>query len=552
MNQTAAKAIVVLALVLCAVPAGTALAQEGGGGFTPPWSMGDPTGSGWIDPREAAFSSMSTDPYGFDPVYNPQGYNSQGYSQPGGLSYGASLGRANVSFSGNPNPGAYGAGFNVSGRGGSGGGGQGGSPNGRDPVWSDVRDFQFGAYSSETQTVLNAGGTLAFTYEDEHAVAGRALLGGAFGDLAEDTYHFSGDLFVGTQTEVLGDHWLKGGLLYDQQDQFSKLGPELGVLLFAESRRPVSVDLAYGIGNGDPQMAGATLTSVADDDLQLRVGTFFGPYVQLGVTGTWYSWDDELLEDVNGYGGFATLNLDFLQLTFDLTTDDLGTRGFANVALTTGAWSIRDRDKNGRLDGQGPQRVVHPRDWLTRPVIRDVSLRMQSRVLSAAEAVAAGVPGAPGQPGGPAPPGGVGNITGVAFLIQFPSRVPGLPGPSDANGNGIIDPGEQFEIDVQFTNSTAATANNVSFAFTPFVVPTGSGQAGSSGAAVGNVGPGQVVITNAGNDIDAAANATFPVGGSFFVGFEVTADGQTRNFLAGPIIIGGANTLNTPIPAIPQ
>jgi hypothetical protein len=397
---------------------------------------------------------MMADPYGFARV--------QGPPPAPGLNYSAAWGQGgNFSVYGNPNPGAYGAGFNLSGRGGSPNAGpQGGGANGRDPVWSDVRDFQFGAYSSESQTVLNAGGTLAFTYEDQHALAGRALLGGAFGGLSDDAFHFSGDLFAATQTELFGDHWVKAGILYDQQDQFSKVGPEIGLLLFARSPRPLSVDFVYGIGQGDPYFnnAGTTLTAAANDDVQLRVGTFLGPYIQLGMTGTYYSWDDERFQDVGGFGGFATLNLDYFQMTFDLTHDDLGTRGFANIALTTGAWSTRNRERN-RKDAP----VVHPRDWLTRPVIRDVSLRMQTASTTAAERAAASAAGSSTA----APAGGVGNLSGV--LVQ-----------RDQIGSLQFFPSPTFSVNL-FAQASSQGATNV------FTDPTQIRLVNNSPATIANV-----------------------------------------------------------------
>jgi hypothetical protein len=511
-----------------------------------------------MDPREANLSGMMADPYGVARVQGPPAP---------GLNYSAAWGQGgNLSVYGNPNPGAYGAGFNLSGWGGSrNGGSQGGGPNGRDPVWSDVRDFQVGTYSSESQTVVSGGGTLAFTYEDEHAVALRGLLGGAFGGLTEDTVHFSGDLFAATQTEFLGDHWFKAGLLYDVQDQFGKVGPEFGLLLFADSRRPVSVDVAYGIGQGAPLISSnATLTAVADDDVQVRVGTFFGPHIQLGVTGTWYSWDDEQMEDVNGWGGFATLNLDYLQMTFDVTTDDLGTRGFANVALTTGAWSIRNRNRDRR---DGP--VVHPRDWLTRPVIRDTGLRLQSRQLTVAEALAAGVPTTSALPNGPP---GVGNITNINVFVYLPQFLPAggettlapLGRTFDLNNNATVDAGDILQVNVELVNNSSQVATNVSIGTT--LSTTGAGQpltavfpgAAVSGGNFPNIQPGLSGGVTAGGaadirDIDIIVNAGAAAGQQIFIQFDVSADGQTRRFQAGPIIVGQPiqTSPTASIPAVP-
>ena len=145
-----------------------------------------------------------------------------------------------------------------------------------------------GVYTNSQQTVINGGSTLEFYVNNRWGVAGRVLLGGANNRQANlsDQFHFTGDLYAGTTS--LGEHWLKGGVLYDVQDNFSKVGPVFGALLFADHKHPISLDVAYGIGYGDPVInrVQSTILRIADDDTQFRAGTYITPNLRVGFSGT--------------------------------------------------------------------------------------------------------------------------------------------------------------------------------------------------------------------------------------------------------------------------
>ena len=402
----------------------------------------------------------------------------------------------------------------------------------RPATWAHVRDLQIGVYTNEEQTVINGGSTFEFYVDDNYGIGGRVLIGGANNDRYTDEYHFSGDLYAGTTR--LGEHWLKGGVIYDVQDNFHKVGPAVGMLLFSDRKHPVSVDFAYGIGYGDPiiNRLNSTIIRVADDDAQLRAGTYITPNLQLGFSGQWVNWADGRFEDYNGYGGFVNLNLGTLGINVDVTHGDERTRGFVNIAYTFGG--RRERIKN---DHGYPIHVEHPRDWLGKPVMRDVALQTQRQQV-------ANLPPLPVPPGpSPLPPvitPLVGNLTEVNFRI----------GAGSGGLDGILSAGETFTIDVQLVNGTAVASNQIAVGNVTSTSNLGAVVGGANVVPVGTILPGQQTNINlpVGGTILVAANAQ--PGDQFFVDFDVTADGQTRRFRV-PITIGSSNTATGFIPTIP-
>jgi hypothetical protein len=198
--------------------------------------------------------------------------------------------------------------------------------------------------------------------------------------------------------------------------------------------------------------------------------------------------------------------------------------------------------------------VEHPRDWLGKPVMRDTSLQIQTLQ----NAVLPGIPGAPGVPGVPGGPGpgtpggppgtgnGVGNLTQVNVAIANA----GLNNP-----NGIIDPNESFTIVVQLVNgstlsATGVTASNVTVTSNLALV-IGGGQTVN----VGTLLAGQTTTVQLpgsgglGGAISVLNNA--PVGTIFFVDFDVTANGVTRRYRTGPIVVGTTGVPGPFIPATP-
>ena len=277
--------------------------------------------------------------------------------------------------------------------------------------------------------------------------------------------------------------------------------------------------------------------------------------VQLGLSGNWARWDNPRFVDDSGIGGFTRVSIADLQITVDVTSGNLGTRGFVNVAYVFGGPQRRNwrcPDTSGFVD--------RPQDWLTRPVIRDVSLRVQE------------VAGVPGRTAGNdarrrwAGAGGGGAAEAVEAVDAAPAPTRAHPAGGERHPNlcslqvdpaqdqinsGVIDPGDGFNLLVQFTNGTTQTATNISTtnlsATAPFVVfnsPT------TEVISSGNLPPGSVVsnvIASSNMGIDPTATQ----GSQFSLDFDVTVDGQTRRFRCGPITLGTSGNATPAAPAIP-
>ncbi len=409
----------------------------------------------------------------------------------------------------------------------------GASYRARPATFAHVRDLQIGVYTNEEQTVINGGSTFEFYVDDNFGLGGRVLIGGTNNDRYTDEYHFSGDLYAGTTR--LGDHWLKGGVIYDIQDNFHKVGPAVGMLLFADRKHPISIDFAYGIGYGDPiiNRVNSTIIRVADDDTQLRAGTYLTPNLQAGFSGNWVNWADGRFEDYNGYGGFINLNLGTLNFNVDVTHGDDRTRGFVNIAYTFGG--RRERIKN---DHGYPIHVEHPRDWLGKPVMRDVALQTQRVQVTNLPPLPPVVP--PTTP----PPGGatttVGNLTQVNF--RFGAGSGGL--------NGIIEGNETFTIDVQLVNGSSVPATGISVANVVSNSNLGTISGISGAIPVGTILPGQQSNVNLPSNGFIIVDSAAQPGSQFFIDFDVVADGQLRRFRV-PVTIGSSNSASGFSPAQP-
>jgi hypothetical protein len=403
-------------------------------------------------------------------------------------------------------------------------------------AWLYVRDLQAAVYSNPEHTVANAGTTLTLLATDCIGIGGRALLGATVDDDLRDELYFSGDAFAGFR--LPGEIWIKGGFLYDQQDDFYKYGPTFGAVLLADAKHPITVDFAYGMGQGDirPNKANTGIVGIADDDVQLRVGTYLSRMLQIGLSGNWARWDSEFFDDDSGIGGFLRIGVADLDITVDVTNGNLGTRGFANIAYVFGGpnkRSWRDGDICGFVD--------RPQDWLTRPIIRDVSLRVQ-------EVEGVRLPGPPpggpnGRPPGP-PPGPtpvVGNVTQVLFAIEVD------PNADDVNP-GVVDPGDGFNLIVTLGNGSQGNAMNVAVTnitsnagFVVFNTPSGEIIPYPDLAAGGSQASMDVPSLPLGID------PSTPQGAQFAIDFDVVANGMTRRFRA-PLQLGvsGNNTPSTP------
>ncbi len=404
--------------------------------------------------------------------------------------------------------------------------GVGGNFRATPSTWAHFRDLQVGVYTNENQTVIAGGSTMEFYVKDTFGVAGRVLFGGTNNDNIEDEYHFSGDLYGGTT--VFGPHWFKAGVLYDVQRNFAKTGPTFGALLFTDHKHPISVDFAYGIGYGDPVLnsATSTVTDVADDDAQLRAGTYLTPNLQCGFSGNWVNFGNDRYEDYNGYGGFVNLNLGTLNINVDMTYGDDRTRGFVNLAYTFGGRRERPRNDCGQ-----PLLVEHPRDWISKPIMRDVSLQLQTQGVTI-----------------PPPPAPGFAITQVACNLVLPTRV---AAGGDTNLNLIIDAGETFELDVILTNGSTEVANGVALASTASTVIGPASSVGDFGTIQSTVQPGTSVSTDSITDIEVLVNPLATNGDLIFVQFSVDSNGQSRRFQCGPFIVGQTPFTGVPVAATP-
>jgi hypothetical protein len=252
----------------------------------------------------------------------------------------------------------------------------------------------------------------------------------------------------------------------------------------------------------------------------------------------WARWDNEFFKNDTGIGGFARMSIADLEITVDVTDGDLGTRGFVNVAYVFGGpqrKSWREPAACGYVD--------RPEDWLTRPVIRDTSLRVQ-------QVLGLNLPGVrpPFVPPVPPinPPGQtplVGNITQVACSVQVNPLF-------DQFNPGVVDPGDGFNLIVTLGNGTAVQATNILITnittnvnFLVFSTPS------SEVVSYPNLQPGgqaAMFVPSSTVGVDPSA----PQGAMFNIEFTVVSDGQQRRF-ACPVTLGTSGNATPASPAIP-
>jgi hypothetical protein len=405
--------------------------------------------------------------------------------------------------------------------------------------WLYVRDLQAAVYSNPEQTVVNGGTTFTLYASDCIAVGGRALLGRTVDDDLDDEMHFSGDAFGGFR--LPGELWIKGGFLYDMQDDFYKYGPTFGAVLMADANHPITVDFAYGMGQGDirANKFNTGVVGIADDDVQLRVGTYVSRMLQVGLSGQWARWDNAFFEDDEGIGGFIRMSVADLDITVDVTSGDIGTRGFCNIAYVFGG-----PNRRSWRDGDACAYVDRPQDWLTRPVMRDSSLRIQER-LGVSVPGGNGGNGGNGQPPGPPGPASlVGNVTQVAYRIQVD------PGADQINP-GVVDPGDGFSLLVTLGNGSQAAATNVSItnitttaAFVTFNSPP------NEVIPYPNLPGGGSQATNLVPSTPLGIDPTATQGSTFAIDFDVAATGQVRRFRA-IVTLGTSGNATPAVSAIP-
>jgi len=107
----------------------------------------------------------------------------------------------------------------------------------------------------------------------------------------------------------------------------------------------------------------------------------------------------------------------------------------------------------------------------------------------------------------------------------------------DTNGNGIVDPGDQFELDMLVTAGSDGATNVSVGQFFEVLGP--GGLVGGVGGNFGNLAPNETIRT-----LPNSSDACIPVlgnavpGDEIFVEFNVTSNGETARFRAGPFVVG--------------
>jgi hypothetical protein len=233
--------------------------------------------------------------------------------------------------------------------------------------------------SDDFQTLFSVGGTAALLRHEQGIVAARALAGYALRhrDVNEDSYHYTVDLY-GARPIMSGRHWVKAGWFIDEEEEFRKTGPELGLLLFADRRTPLTVDIAYGFGLQGEQLVGIELVEAAEDDVQLRIGTILGNRLHVGGTVQYLDYDPFGVVDGNEVweaGAFLSAPLRCGRIQLDGTAGELGASGMLRFVWLPGGGNIFQPVPT--RGGCGCASACVPEAWLSAPVSRRTGIRVR-------------------------------------------------------------------------------------------------------------------------------------------------------------------------------
>lgn len=124
------------------------------------------------------------------------------------------------------------------------------------------------------------------------------------------------------------------------------------------------------------------------------------------------------------------------------------------------------------------------------------------------------------------------NLTDVSLIIRFN---PQTDTSGDVNGDGILQAGEGTELDIKMVNSGNVAARNNSFS--NVTVSTGWPFAYNTSASLGDVAPGQTVITNQSSDLDLNIPPGTD-GTQFTINMDITTGRTTKNMTFGPLTVG--------------
>ncbi|MEM7697314.1 MAG: hypothetical protein AAF236_02790 [Verrucomicrobiota bacterium] len=236
---------------------------------------------------------------------------------------------------------------------------------------------------TEFQTLLDTGVTAILFENANTIISGRALGGYAFshGDI-EDSWHTSFDLFAARPLGKTGANFMKLGAFVDNQDDFGKWGPAVGLLLNADSARPITIDAAYGSGFGDPYTLGQSVYSVADDDFQIQAGLALSPKLQVGVTGQYLRWDGVFSQEEDWKtGGFLRYHSDRnFTVSIGGAGGEHGSTGFLHFTLRQKRASpllVEGSAKNVNLVPDQGLGQSFARAWMLAPIQRQESLQIR-------------------------------------------------------------------------------------------------------------------------------------------------------------------------------
>ncbi len=391
------------------------------------------------------------------------------------------------------------------------------------PSW--LKSIDIGGYVNDDQAVLTAGGVVSLFEFPDGAIALRGLATGIVHANGPSRMGYSVDLYGSRRFTWSGyEHWIKLGAFYDNQNRLHRYGIATAGVLFANYfSAPPTFDIAIGLGDGE-DILGGRFREVAEEDVQVRLGLLFSRGFRAGVTGQYWHWGNpRFRESIFTAGGFAQLDLGRCTLSADVSGNDERAQGFLNLIFQPGHAHMPRQAMPVNVSQNTTNNAFT--NWKTQPVTRDLALRTGEDPVERFFRRL------------------VGNVTGVRCILRFPPRA-GMG--MDQNGDGVLDAGDGFEIDIAFDNNTADTATGVAIqgiaASTMAMVQGPATQQGNVGSTPVNIAPGGAAVTPAAESINLIVNAGAMAGDTIFVEFEVVADGQCARFECGPITVG--STIN--------
>ena len=243
-----------------------------------------------------------------------------------------------------------------------------------DDTYGVVRDFSMVNNFSEYQ-ILNGGGVTFLPLQTPCLLVGVRGLGYAVtnNNTIQDRGAFSWDFFLGTRYKNL---YLKGGPIWDYQEQWTKVGFTFGALTKLPVLGYTTAETAWSWGTGGdvfgPQRDPVTLRSLrvedAESNFALRLGHFFRPNLQIGCTGTHRTFD--FAADQWGIGPFCNVYHGRMKLGAEITGATEGLRAFVNLSYSLGS-RPKDHPRDRRVLN------VDTLSWVSQPVERGLNIHLR-------------------------------------------------------------------------------------------------------------------------------------------------------------------------------